>query len=56
MKASVKTLQPPPTAQSSAAETKDHPAHHNANQTCDEPTLSPPGNAYIYPLKELGFV
>ncbi|XP_039985051.1 bromodomain testis-specific protein isoform X2 [Xiphias gladius] len=42
-KASVNTCQPPPAVQSSVAETEGHPTHRNADQTCDELTISPPG-------------
>lgn len=46
MKTLVKTCGPAPAAQSSAAESKDHSSHRSPDHTCDEPTLSPPGNAY----------
>ncbi|XP_019937035.2 bromodomain testis-specific protein isoform X2 [Paralichthys olivaceus] len=49
--ASVKTCKPPPAVQSSVAETNSHPTHHNAEQTCDKLTLSPPDlSALLSPM------
>ncbi|CAB1438369.1 unnamed protein product [Pleuronectes platessa] len=49
--ASVKPCQPPPAVQSSVAETKGHPTHHDAQQTCDMLTLSPPDlSALLSPM------
>ncbi|XP_070764468.1 bromodomain testis-specific protein [Enoplosus armatus] len=54
-KASVQTCQPPLAVQSSVEETKGHPTHHSADQTCDELTLSPPDlSALLSPMASPG--
>ncbi|XP_010732649.1 bromodomain testis-specific protein isoform X1 [Larimichthys crocea] len=51
----VKTCQPPPAAQSSVAETKGQPTHHNADQTCDQLSISPPDlSALLSPMASPG--
>ncbi|XP_060934330.1 bromodomain testis-specific protein [Limanda limanda] len=50
-KVTVKPCQPPPAVQSSVAETEVHPTHHDAQQTCDMLTLSPPDlSALLSPM------
>ncbi|XP_035863469.1 bromodomain testis-specific protein isoform X5 [Sander lucioperca] len=54
-KPSVKTCPPPLAVQSSVAETKGYPTHRNADQTCDELTLSPPDlSALLSPMASPG--
>ncbi|XP_032382446.1 bromodomain testis-specific protein isoform X2 [Etheostoma spectabile] len=54
-KSSVKTCQPPLPVQSLVAETKGYPIHQNADQTCDELTLSPPDlSALLSPMASPG--
>ncbi|XP_074492574.1 bromodomain testis-specific protein isoform X2 [Sebastes fasciatus] len=54
-KAAVKTRQPPPTVQPSVEETKGHPTHRNADETCDELPLSPPDlSALLSPMASPG--
>ncbi|XP_035806638.2 bromodomain testis-specific protein isoform X2 [Amphiprion ocellaris] len=52
---SVKICRPPPPIQSLVAENNDQPTHCNADQTCDEPTLSPPDlSALLSPMASPG--
>uniref|UniRef100_A0A3P8UA60 Bromodomain-containing protein 2 n=1 Tax=Amphiprion percula TaxID=161767 RepID=A0A3P8UA60_AMPPE len=52
---SVKICRPPPPIQSLVAESNGQPTHCNANQTCDEPTLSPPDlSALLSPMASPG--
>ncbi|XP_070688157.1 bromodomain testis-specific protein [Pempheris klunzingeri] len=54
-KASVKTCEAPLPVQPSAAESKGHPTLRNADQTCDELTLSPPDlSALLSPMASPG--
>ncbi|KAK2835998.1 hypothetical protein Q5P01_016482 [Channa striata] len=51
-KASVNTSQPPPAVQCPLVEIKGHPVHRNADQTCDELTVSPPDlSAILSPME-----